>query len=375
MKIGPLLAHLRELETGLAAELRAAAERHADDHDVYHQCHTFAVTADKRVQKLEPLADATAGKADLAGAPSETAATSCWRICARSTCARRRVATTWVMAAQAAKAARDQRVAVARDRVPAETEAQAKWFTDQDQDRRAAGARGGMTETPGEKAAREELASRTRVTLRPIAGPLALGFFGLAAATFVMSGLQLGWVEPTEGKQVALCILAFTVPLQFTASLLGFLARDGVAATGMGLLSGIWAAIGLVTFTGKPGSTSDALGLFLLVAGVAMWAPASSALGSKLVPALVLSTAGLRFLVTGLYQLTSNEAWEDTAGVIGLLLAGFASMPPTQPSSKTCSSGRCSRSAAAARASRRSRAHMPSRSPNVAHEPGVRQQL
>ena len=181
-----------------------------------------------------------------------------------------------------------------------------------------------MSESAGERAASEELASRTRVTLRPIAGPLALGFFGLAGATFVMSGLQLGWVGQAEGKQVALCILAFTVPLQFTASLFGFLARDGVAATGMGLLSGIWAVVGLVTVTGKPGSTSDALGLFLLVAGVAMWAPASSAVASKLVPALVLATAGLRFVVTGLYQLTSNEAWENTAGMIGLLLAGVA---------------------------------------------------
>lgn len=62
------------------------------------------------------------------------------------------------------------------------------------------------------------------MTLRPITGPLALGFFGLACATFVMAGLQLGWVEATERRQVALCILAFTVPLQFTASLFGFLA-------------------------------------------------------------------------------------------------------------------------------------------------------
>jgi hypothetical protein len=41
-----------------------------------------------------------------------------------------------------------------------------------------------MNETPAEKAAREELASR--VTLRPIAGPLAIGFFGLAGATVVI---------------------------------------------------------------------------------------------------------------------------------------------------------------------------------------------
>jgi succinate-acetate transporter protein len=232
-----------------------------------------------------------------------------------------------------------------------------------------------MTETPAEGAAREELTSRTRVTLRPIAGPLALGFFGLAAATFVMSGLQLGWVDSTEGKQVALCILAFTVPLQFTASLLGFLARDGVAATGMGVLAGIWAVIGLITFSAKPGSTSDALGLFLLVAGVAMWAPASAAFASKLVPALVLSVAGLRFLVTGLYQLTSNEAWEDTAGVIGLVLAAFAIYAayaaeledvlkrPVLPL------GRRGRGESAVRGT------YAEQIANVAHEPGVRQQL
>jgi uncharacterized protein len=232
-----------------------------------------------------------------------------------------------------------------------------------------------MTETPGERAAREALASRALVTLRPIAGPLALGFFGLAAATFMMSGLQLGWVDSTDGKQVALCILAFTVPLQFTASLFGFLARDGVAATGMGTLAGIWAVIGLITFSAKPGSTSDALGLFLLVAGVAMWAPASAAFASKLVPALVLSIAGLRFFLTGVYELTSNEAWENTAGVVGLILAAFAVYAayaaeledvlkrPVLPL------GRRGRGESAVEGT------YAEQIANVAHEPGVRQQL
>ena len=48
---------------GLAAELRSAAERHRDDHDVYHQCLTFSITAHKRVQKLEPLGDRFGGEA------------------------------------------------------------------------------------------------------------------------------------------------------------------------------------------------------------------------------------------------------------------------------------------------------------------------
>jgi len=232
-----------------------------------------------------------------------------------------------------------------------------------------------MSTTSAEKAARDDLESRTRVTLRPIAGPLAIGFFGLAAATIVMSGLQLGWVDAAEGKQVALCILAFTVPLQLTASLFGFLARDGVAATGMGLLSGIWAAVGLVTLLGKPGSTSDALGLFLLVAGIAMWAPASSATASKLVPALVLSTAGLRFVLTGIYQLTASESWENAAGVVGLVLGAFALYAACAAEYEDVlkrpllTLGRRGKGELAVRGT------YSQQIAEVAHEPGVRQQL
>jgi uncharacterized protein len=182
-----------------------------------------------------------------------------------------------------------------------------------------------MTSAPsGEQAASAQLASRTTVVLRPLAGPLTIGFLGLAAATFLVSGLNLEWVEPTEGKKVALCLLAFTVPLQLAASVVGFLARDGIAASGMGLLAGIWGAQALVLYTSKPGATSEALGLFLLAAMVAMWAPASAAYASKLVPALVLTTAGLRFGVTGTYHLTGSDAWKGIAGVVGLVLAALA---------------------------------------------------
>ena len=190
-----------------------------------------------------------------------------------------------------------------------------------------------------------------------------------------MSGLQLGWVEPAEGRQVALCILAFTVPLQFTASAFGFLARDGVAATGMGLLSGIWAVVGLVTFTGGPGSTSEALGLFLLLAGLAMWAPASSAAAAKLVPAVVLTIAGLRFVVTGVYQLTSNEAWEDAAGVIGLVLAGFAVYAAYAAEFEDVLKRPLLPLGRRGKGEQAVKGTYAEQIANVAHEPGVRQQL
>ena len=40
-----------------------------------------------------------------------------------------------------------------------------------------------------------------------------------------------------------------TVPLQLLASVVGFLCRDPVAATGMGILSGTWAVTGLATLS------------------------------------------------------------------------------------------------------------------------------
>ena len=178
--------------------------------------------------------------------------------------------------------------------------------------------------TPGERSAEDQVAARTLVTLRPLAGPLTLGFLGLAGASFTLAGLQLGWVDPAEGKKVALVVLAFTVPVQLLASIVGFLARDPVAATGMGLLSGIWGATGLVLLTSKPGATSDALGLFLLLGFVAMLAPATAATSSKLVPALVLGSAAIRFGLGGLHQLTGNETWQNVAGVWGLWLTAVA---------------------------------------------------
>ena len=128
MKIGPLLAHLRELEAGFADALRAAAERHRDDHDVYHQCQTFAVTADKRVEKLGPLAERYGGQAawrSAVGDGSDDLLEDLRTLDLRA----QESTTTWVMAAQAAKAARDQELLTVATECQSETEVQAKWFT------------------------------------------------------------------------------------------------------------------------------------------------------------------------------------------------------------------------------------------------------
>jgi succinate-acetate transporter protein len=168
------------------------------------------------------------------------------------------------------------------------------------------------------------LEAMTRIVLRPIGSPMALGLFGLAGATWVLAGLQLGWMDAAEGKKVALVAIGFAFVAQLIACIFAFLARDGVVATAMGELGLIWLVIGLVTYTSPPGSKSDALGLFLLFAGVSMFLTASTAATSKLVPALVFATAAMRFFLGGLDQLTGDEVWEDLAGVVGVALALLA---------------------------------------------------
>ena len=134
-----------------------------------------------------------------------------------------------------------------------------------------------------------------RIVVRPMASPMALAFLGVGAASLVLSGLQLGWDPQQQGTYVAVALSAFAFPLQFLASVFGFLGRDAVATTGMGLLACSWLVTGAVTYLAPPGATNPVLGVFLLFAGAALLVPATGA---------VLFLAGLRFLLTDAYQLT-----------------------------------------------------------------------
>jgi succinate-acetate transporter protein len=163
-----------------------------------------------------------------------------------------------------------------------------------------------------------------RIMLRPIGNPLPLGFLALAGGTLLLSGLQLGWLEPSDGHDVALILIAFVFPLQLVVSVFGYLARDVVASTGMGVLAGTWLSIALVMLAHAAGSTSHALGLLLLLAGTAMLVPAAASTTGKLVPAAVMATTALRFWTTGIYELSASPTWEHIAGIVGLILCAIA---------------------------------------------------
>ena len=149
MKLGPLLARLHELETELADDYRAIGERHAADHDVYHQCHSFALQCDRHARALQPHA-ARYGKEveddtgpDLWSGLLEQARHKSSELLGRAPqggllllrdlrvlfLAAEETSITWVMIGQAAQAARDAELLETVTRCHTETELQVKWLT------------------------------------------------------------------------------------------------------------------------------------------------------------------------------------------------------------------------------------------------------
>jgi succinate-acetate transporter protein len=214
-----------------------------------------------------------------------------------------------------------------------------------------------------------------RINVRPIASPLPYGFLGLAGATILVAALNLHWIPATQGSVVALALLVFVVPLQGVAAVFGTLGRDGVAATGMAVLTGTWATFGLTLLTSPPGSTSKALGVLLIVAAISMLLVSVAASLGKLVPAAVLFGASLRFATSAVYQLTGSTAWERITGWIGVALgalaiyAAFAALLEGMQGKTILPLGRHAKGREAAEGG------LTEQLIDVTHEPGVRVQL
>lgn len=166
--------------------------------------------------------------------------------------------------------------------------------------------------------------SATRVMLRPIAGCFPVGFAGLAAASVTLSGTELGWIGHSDYLHAGLIAFIVAPLLQLIACVFGFLGRDAVAATGMGVLAATWASIGAVAVTSRAGATSHALGTVLFLAAAAMLVSVIVASTAKLVPAIVMGLAAIRFAVTGIYEFAPGPGWGTASGIVGLVLAAAA---------------------------------------------------
>jgi succinate-acetate transporter protein len=164
----------------------------------------------------------------------------------------------------------------------------------------------------------------SRVFLRPIGTPLPLGFLGLTVATVVLAAVNLSWVPASEQHQAAIVLIAFAFPLQAIATVFGFLGRDAVVSSGVGVQAGGWLTIGLLLLLSPPGSHSKVLAIFLFAAAGALLSSVVVAAASKVMPALVLAGTATRFTLTGIYELTDRTMWAHVAGWEGLALGALA---------------------------------------------------
>jgi hypothetical protein len=126
MKIGKALRDLHASEQKLAGDYRAVGDRHADDQDVFHICHVLAEQCDEHRQKLEAQLeryDENAGQASASVKPSGDLLDDLVALflAAEETSIR------WVLAGQAAQAARDQELLELVTECNTETQIQVKW--------------------------------------------------------------------------------------------------------------------------------------------------------------------------------------------------------------------------------------------------------
>ncbi|MFB7469857.1 GPR1/FUN34/YaaH family transporter [Kitasatospora sp. NPDC056184] len=166
-----------------------------------------------------------------------------------------------------------------------------------------------------------DLNAMTRISLRPIASPMPLGFFTVAISSAVTSSLQLGLIDSANRQAVALTVFSAFV-LQLLVGILAFGARDVIAATLMGGFAGAWLANGLVTSTDAHGG-AQVLGVMNLVFTVFAALMASVA-RPKRVLWLLLMVAVPRYLTAGLFGVSGVEWLGRVAGALGMLLAAVA---------------------------------------------------
>lgn len=164
----------------------------------------------------------------------------------------------------------------------------------------------------------------TAVVLRPLGSPVGLGLSGLAIASLVGAGYDLGWVPTGQAHQVGLVLLVTVVPMQSIASVLAFAARDGASGGSFGLQAAAWAALAASHHSTPPGATSAATGLALLGAGALLALSGVTVAAAKPLVGAAVGLSGVHFVFAALYDLGAGGGWQDASGAVGLAVVAVA---------------------------------------------------
>ncbi len=161
------------------------------------------------------------------------------------------------------------------------------------------------------------------VVLRPIGSPLTVGLSGLGIASLLESGLGLSWIPPSETTQVGLALLAVPFVLQLLACVFSYLARDGAVGAAVGVLSTTWLGLALLHLQSDSLRPDAALGLLLLGAGAALAISAVTISLANPLAGAIFGLAALRFVLAGVYELSSAQDWQHAASIVGLVISAL----------------------------------------------------
>jgi succinate-acetate transporter protein len=170
----------------------------------------------------------------------------------------------------------------------------------------------------------DEQPARVVITLRPLASALPLGFFAFGIGMLLLAAQGDHWIATSESHHVGLLLATFVFPVELAAAILAFISRDVFAGTGLGLFSTSWLGLGLALLTGAPGTTSGALGIYLVGFGAAIAPLALTAFTAKPIIGAIMGLATGRSVLAGLYELSGNMQLNQAAGIIAAVVAGLA---------------------------------------------------
>jgi hypothetical protein len=159
-----------------------------------------------------------------------------------------------------------------------------------------------------------------RIMVRPIASALPLGFFSFGMGMLLLAGAGNGWLPVSEQHTVGLLLAAFVAPLEFTAAVVAFLARDTFGATGLGLFSSSWFAIGLADLTGTPGVLSRTLGLYEFGFAFTVAVLAVAAMMGKPLIGTIMLAASSRSALAGAYEWGAPKSVNTVGSWIALAI-------------------------------------------------------
>jgi hypothetical protein len=164
----------------------------------------------------------------------------------------------------------------------------------------------------------------TAVVLRPLGSPVGLGLSGLAIASLLGAGSDLGWVPTAQGHQVGLLLLVTVVPMQGIAALLAFVARDGASGASFGLQAATWAALAVSHLSTRPGATSAATGLALLAGGSLLGLSGATVASAKPLVGTAVAPSGGHIAVGARVEHGAGGGWQDASGAVGLAVVAIA---------------------------------------------------